>query len=108
MRFLVLMIPGNKTVDGAAMRKFNEELAQAGVLLAMDGLHPTPQGARVRFGAAKPAVSDGPFPEARETICGFWLWQVKSKAEALEWARRCPAEAGDVLELRQIFEPAQS
>ncbi|HXO18837.1 MAG TPA: YciI family protein [Thermoanaerobaculia bacterium] len=113
MRFMVLMIPGNKNVETgampddktiAAMMKFNEELSKAGVLLALDGLHPTSKGARVRFAGGKRTVTDGPFTEAREVIGGFWLWQVKSKEEAIEWASRCPAEEGDVLEIRQVYE----
>src|SRR6185437_5040736 len=86
------------------MMKYNAELAKAGVLLALDGLHPTSKGARVSFKAGKPTVKDGPFTEARELIGGYWMWQVRSKEEAVEWARRCPAEEGDTLELRQVFE----
>jgi hypothetical protein len=114
MRFMVLMIPGAKQEieDGAmpdpktieAMMKYNEELSKAGVLLALDGLHPTSKGARLTFKGGKPTVKDGPFTEARELIGGYWIWQVKSKAEAVEWARRCPAAEGDTLELRQVFE----
>jgi hypothetical protein len=113
MRFMVLMIPGDKNVEKgvmpdekviAAMMKYNEDLAKAGVLLALDGLHPTSKGARIRFWGGKRTVTDGPFTEARELIGGYWLWQVKSKAEAIEWASRCPATDGDVLEIRQVFE----
>jgi hypothetical protein len=115
MRFMVFMIPdAKKYASGvmpdpkliAAMMKYNEELANAGVLLALDGLQPPAKGARVRFEGGKRTVTDGPFAEAREMIGGYWLWQVKSKAEAIEWARRCPAEDGDVLEIRQVFEAA--
>ena len=114
MRFMVLMIPGSsKTYEAgampdekliAAMMKYNEELAKAGVLLALDGLHPTAKGARIKFAGGKRSVIDGPFTEAREIVGGYWLWQVKSKEEALEWASRCPAEDGDTLEIRQVFE----
>jgi hypothetical protein len=114
MRFMVLMIPGAaKAVEAGAlpdpttieaMMKYNAELAKAGVLLALDGLQPTSKGARVTFRGGGPTVQDGPFTEARELIGGYWLWQVKSKEEAVEWARRCPAAEGDTLELRQLFE----
>jgi hypothetical protein len=116
MRFMVLMIPGNKTYEAGSMvpdeksmgpmMKYNEELVKAGVILAGEGLHPTSKGARLSFSGGKPTVTDGPFTEAREIIGGYWLWQVKSKEEAIEWAKRCPAENGDTLELRQVFESA--
>ena len=110
---MVLVIPGNKDYEAGAMpdekrmtamMKFNEELTKAGVLLSLDGLHPTAKGARVYFSGGKPAVTDGPFAETKEVIGGYWMWQVKSKEEAIEWAKRCPAEEGDTLELRQVFE----
>jgi hypothetical protein len=114
MRFMVLMIPAAaKAIEGGAlpdpkmierMMKYNEELGKAGVLLALDGLQPTSKGARLTFKGGKPTVKDGPFTEAREMIGGYWMWQVKSKEEAVEWAKRCPAEEGDTLELRQVFE----
>jgi hypothetical protein len=114
MRFMVLMIPGDKkSYEGGAMpepelvtamMKFNEDIAKAGILLAADGLHPSPKGARISFGGGKPRVTDGPFAEAKELIGGYWIWQVKSKAEAVEWASRCPAADGDTIELRQIFD----
>lgn len=116
MRFMVLMIPGDrKNYEAGAMpdeklvgpmMKYNEELTKAGVLLGLDGLHPTSKGARISFAGGKKTVTDGPFTEARELIGGYWLWQVKSKEEALEWAKRCPALDGDVLELRRVFEAA--
>ncbi|HUO27016.1 MAG TPA: YciI family protein [Candidatus Aquilonibacter sp.] len=90
----------------AAMGKFNEELMKAGVLLAAEGLHPTSKGKRVRFSGDKRMVIDGPFAETKELIAGFWLWQVKSMAEAVEWLKRCPnphAEECEV-EIRPIFE----
>lgn len=114
MRFMVLMIPGAakaieagampdpKTIE--AMMKYNEDLAKAGVLLALDGLQATSKGARLSFKGGKATVRDGPFTEARELIGGYWMWQVKSKEEAVEWAKRCPALDGDTLELRQVFE----
>jgi hypothetical protein len=90
----------------AAMGKFNEELAKAGVLLAGDGLHPSSKGARVRFSGAKRSVIDGPFAETKELIAGFWMWQVKSKEEAIEWVKRCPnpMKGESDIEIRQVFE----
>ena len=115
MRFMMLMIPEvySKPVspgfkpDPAAvaeMGKYNEELAKAGILLALDGLQPTSKGARVRFSGSKRTVIDGPFAEAKEVLGGYWMIQVKSKEEAVEWARRCPAAPGDKIEIRQVFE----
>jgi hypothetical protein len=86
------------------MGKFNEKLAKAGALIALDGLHPILKGARVKFAKGKVTVSDGPFIEAKEVVGGYWLIQVKSKDEAIKWARRCPAADGDMIEIRQIFE----
>ena len=86
------------------MMKYNEELAKAGALVSLDGLHPVAKGARVSFRGGKAKVTDGPFIESKEVIGGFWMIQVKSKEEAVEWARRVPAEQGDVIEVRQIFE----
>jgi hypothetical protein len=86
------------------MGKYNEELAKAGALLTLEGLHPLIKGARVSFKSGKPSVTDGPFIESKEVIGGFWIIQVKSKEEAVDWARRVPAEKGDVIEIRQIFE----
>jgi hypothetical protein len=88
----------------AAMMKYNESLQKAGVLLALDGLHPPSTGARVSFAGGKPTVTDGPFPEAKEVVGGYWMIQVKSKAEAIEWARRCPAGENEMIEIRQVFE----
>jgi hypothetical protein len=85
------------------MGKFNEELAKAGVMLAGEGLHPTSRGARVRFSGGKKIVTDGPFPETKELIAGFWIWQVKSKEEAVEWLKRAPFDETEV-EIRQVFE----
>jgi hypothetical protein len=88
------------------MGRFNEELVKAGVMLAGEGLHPSSKGARIKFSGAKRAVLDGPFAETKELIAGYWLWQVKSMAEAIEWARRCPNPTGDEseLEIRPLFE----
>jgi len=95
-------MPDAKAV--AAMMKYNEALQKAGVLLALDGLHPPSMGARVSFSGGKPKVTDGPFTEAKEVIGGYWMIQVKSKEEAVEWASRCPASDNEVIELRQVME----
>ena len=87
----------------AAMGKYNEELMKAGVLLDLSGLHPSSKGARVKFSGGQRTVTDGPFPETKELIAGFWLWQVKSKEEAIEWLKRAPFEDTEV-EIRQVFE----
>jgi hypothetical protein len=89
------------------MGKFNEELVKAGIMLDGEGLHPTSKGARVRFSGSKRTVIDGPFPETKEVIAGYWLWRVKSKAEAIEWVKRCPnpfPETDSEIEIRQVFE----
>ncbi len=94
----------------AAMMKYNEELAKAGVLISLDGLHPLLKGARVTFKDGKTTVTDGPFIEAKEVVGGYWLINVKSKEEAVEWAKRCPAvkvHSGAVIEVRQIFEMSE-
>jgi hypothetical protein len=114
MRYMMLMIPkgyAKAAPDAmpeasavAAMMKYNASLEKAGVLLALDGLHPASAGARVSFAGGKPKVMDGPFAEAKEVIGGYWMIQVKSKEEAVEWAKRCPAGDGDVIELRQVQE----
>jgi hypothetical protein len=88
----------------AAMMKYNESLQKAGVLLALDGLRPPSMGARVSFSGGKPKVTDGPFAEAKEVLGGYWMIQVKSKEEAVEWASRCPASGNDVIEIRQVQE----
>ena len=112
MRFLV-MVPANKDSEAgvlpseqefAEMGQFNEQLVKAGVMLAGEGLQPTSRGARIRFGeGGKKTVIDGPFTESKELIAGFWIWQVKSREEAIEWLKRAPFPEGEV-ELRQIFE----
>jgi hypothetical protein len=116
MRFMMLMIPKGyeKAEPGAmpdakavaAMMKYNESLQNAGVLLTLDGLHPPSMGARVSFTGGKPKVTDGPFAEAKEVLGGYWMIQVKSKEEAIEWASRCPASDSDVIEVRQVHEIA--
>ena len=88
----------------AAMMKYNEALQKAGVLLALDGLHPPSMGARVSFAGGKPKVTDGPFTEAKEVLGGYWMIQVKSKEEAVAWAKRCPASDNEVIEVRQVQE----
>jgi hypothetical protein len=99
------VMPGEKLLT--EMGRFNEELANAGVLLAGDGLHPSSKGARIRFTGGERTVVDGPFAETKELIAGYWIWNVKSKQEAIDWVKRCPNPYnadGDV-EIRQIFEP---
>ena len=90
----------------AAMGRFNEELVKAGIMLAGEGLHPSKKAARVFFSGTKRTVVDGPFAEAKELVAGFWLWQVKSMEEAIEWVKRCPNPMNDdsVIEIRQVFE----
>jgi hypothetical protein len=114
MRFMMLMIPAGyeNAAPGtapdpehvAAMMKYNEELQKAGVLLALDGLHPPSMGARVSFTGGKPSIVDGPFPGTKEVLGGYWMIQVKSKQEAIEWAKRCPAQGNEVIEIRQVQE----
>src|SRR5262245_21854466 len=114
MRFMVLVKADKNTEAGVlpdeklltAMGKYNEELVKAGVLLAGEGLHPSSKGARVRFSGATRTVIDGPFAETKELIAGFWLWNVKSKEEAIEWVKRCPNPTGEEaeIEIRQVFE----
>ena len=86
------------------MGKYNEELVKAGIMLAGEGLHPSSKGKRVRFSGEKRTVIDGPFTEAKELIAGFWLWQVKSMEEAVEWLKRAPFDGGTEIEIRQVFE----
>ena len=114
MRFMMLVIPKGyesaapgTTPDPKAVEKmmvYNESLQRAGVLLALDGLHPPSMGARVSFTAGKTKVTDGPFAEAKEVLGGYWMIQVKSREEAIEWAKRAPFRPGVQLEIRQIFE----
>ena len=115
MRFMIIVkatkdseagvLPDEKLL--AAMGKYNEELAHAGVLLAGEGLHPSSKGTRVKFSGDKRNMTDGPFAETKELVAGFWLWQVKSKEEAIEWVKRCPNPHPGVeseIEIRQVFE----
>jgi hypothetical protein len=95
-------MPDTKAV--AAMMKYNQELQKAGALLTLEGLHPPSMGARVSFAGGKPKVTDGPFTETKEVVGGFWMIQVNSKAEAIEWASRCPASENEVIEIRQVQE----
>ncbi len=119
MRFLMLMIPAVyqpgapdpekviQTMDPekvARMMKLNEDLHAAGALIALDGLHPLSKGARVSYRGGKPLVTDGPFAEAKEVVGGYWIIKAGSKEQALEWARRIPADEGDIVEVRQIQE----
>jgi hypothetical protein len=107
--------PGGRAGEGfvppaeavAKMMKFNEELAKAEALLSLDGLHPLAKGAHVAFKGGKPTVTDGPFIEAKEVVGGYWMIEVKSKQEAIEWAKRVPAADGDVIEVRQVFEVSE-
>ena len=114
MRFMMLMIPKGyeKAAPGtmpdakavAAMMQHNESLQKAGVLLGLEGLHPPSMGARIAFAEGKPKVTDEPFIETKEVLGGYWMIQVKSKQEAIEWASRCPASENEVIEIRQVQE----
>jgi hypothetical protein len=116
MRFMMLMIPKGyeSAVAGempsaeavAAMMRYNESLKKAGVLLSLDGLHPPSMGARVTFPNGKPVVTDGPFAEVKEVLGGYWMIQVRSREEAIEWAKRCPASPNEIIEIRQVQELA--
>jgi hypothetical protein len=114
MRFMMLMIPRGyeKAAPGAVpeaervaeMAKYNDALEKAGVLLALDGLHPPSMGARVSFRGGEPTVVDGPFPDVKEVLGGYWMIRVKSKEEAIAWAKRCPASDDEMIEIRQVQE----
>ena len=112
MRFMVLVKADESSEAGAmpstemltAMGKYNEELVKAGIMLAGEGLHPSSKGARVKFSGSQRTVINGPFPETKELVAGFWLWQVKSKEEAIEWLKRAPFDDGAEVEIRQVFE----
>jgi hypothetical protein len=118
MQFMMLMIPdvyrGNKMDSGfapdpkkmEAMGRFNEEMGKSVKILSLNGLHPLKAGARVSFGKGKPMVTDGPFIEAKEVLGGYWMVEANSKEELVKWAERCPADEGDVIEIRQIFDAA--
>lgn len=112
MRFMVIVKASKDSEAGVLpskellteMGKFNEELVKAGVMLAGEGLWSSSKGARVKFTAAEPTVTEGPFPETRDLVAGFWLWKVKSKEEAIEWLRRAPFGDGAEVEIRQVHE----
>ena len=114
MRFMMLMIPlGYETAAPdvqldpervKSMMKYNEALKEAGVLIALDGLHPPSMGARVSFATGKPIVTDGPFTEAKEVLGGYWMIDVKSREEAIAWAKKCPASENEIIEIRQVQE----
>jgi hypothetical protein len=114
MRFMMLMIPRGYEAAApgamppaeavAAMMKYNEALKEAGVLITLDGLHPPSTGARVSFEGGKPVVTDGPFTESKEVIGGYWMIEVKSREEAIAWAKRCPASSNEIIEIRQVHE----
>ena len=115
MRYMVLVKANADSEAGVlpsreiltAMQKFNEELVKAGVMLAGEGLHPSSKGARIKFtGPHKATVVDGPFAEAKELVAGYWLWQVRSKEEAIEWIKRAPFGPGAEIEMRQVFDVA--
>jgi hypothetical protein len=112
MRVMVI-VKGNKDSEAgvlpsreilAAMEKYNEELVKAGVMLAGEGLHASSKGKRIKFSGGKHSVTDGPFTETKELIAGFWLWQVRSMEEAIEWLKRSPFDGGTEIEVRQVFE----
>ncbi|MCJ9701764.1 MULTISPECIES: YciI family protein [unclassified Bradyrhizobium] len=114
MRFMMLMIPlGYETAPPdvqldpervAAMMRYNETLKDAGVLITLDGLHPPSMGARVSFATGEPIVTDGPFAEAKEVLGGYWMIEVASRAEAIAWAKQCPASPNEIIEIRQVQE----
>jgi hypothetical protein len=119
MQFMMLMIPnvyrGNAMLDAGfvpdpkkveEMARFNEELGKSVAILSLNGLHPLNTGARVSFGKGKPTVTDGPFIEAKEVLGGYWIVEANSKEELVKWALQCPADDGDVIEIRQIFDEA--
>jgi hypothetical protein len=120
MQFMMLMIPnvyrGNEQLDAGfvpdpkkleEMARFNEELGKAVTILSVNGLHPLYSGVRVSYGKGKPMVTDGPFIESKEVLGGYWLVEASSKEELLKWALRCPAEEGDVIEIRQVFDTTE-
>ena len=114
MRFMIIVKASKDSEAGimpstellTAMGNYNEELVKAGIMLAGEGLHPSSKGVRIRFDGRKRTVTDGPFSETKELIAGFWLWQCRSKEEAIEWLKRAPFDEGAEIELRQVFEAA--
>ena len=117
MRFMIIVKSNNEAAEGCAkdekffgeMKKFNDDLARAGALLALEGLHPSSQGARVKLATGQQSVTDGPFPETKEIIGGYWLWEMKSKEEAIQWVRRCPVPPqGEMeIEIREVRDPEE-
>ena len=113
MRFMVIMYPGEAAEAGimpdeqmlTAMGEYNEELVKAGVMLGGEGLHPSSKGARVTFASGNPTVTDGPFSETKEVVGGYWMFNVASRDEAIAWVKRCPTVGGEMIEIRQVFEP---
>jgi hypothetical protein len=113
MRFIVLVKASKESEAGVMpseqlltdMGKFNEQLVKAGVMLAGEGLHPSSKGTRIKFEGGKKIVTDGPFAETKELVAGFWIWQCKSKEEAIEWLKRAPFDGGAEVEIRQVFAP---
>jgi hypothetical protein len=113
MRFMVIVKSSQESESGempseellTAMGNYNEELVKAGIILGMDGLHPSSKGARIKFNGDKRTVTDGPFAETKELVGGYWLWKCKSLAEAIGWLKKAPFDGGTEVELRQIFEP---
>ena len=113
MRFMVIVKASKDTEAGVMpsvellteMGRFNEEMVKAGILLAGEGLHPTSKGARLKYSGAAPVVTEGPFPATSDLVCGFWLIEVASKDEAIQWMKRAPFDGGTEIELRQIFSP---
>lgn len=113
MRFMMLVKANEESESGALpsreivakMHEYNEQLVKAGVLLAADGLHPSSKGMRIKFDGGKTTITDGPFAETKELLAGFWIIQVKTREEAIEWASRVPFDGGTELEVRQVFEP---
>ncbi|MDE1157532.1 MAG: YciI family protein [Neorhizobium sp.] len=114
MRFMMLMIPEGYAAAAPdtkpsaeaieTMMKYNDDLKKAGVLLSLEGLHPAATGARISFKGGQPTVTDGPFADMKEALGGYWMLDLNSREEAIEWARRCPAAEGDIIEIRQVFE----
>jgi hypothetical protein len=112
MRFVILVKASKDSEAGVmpsteeltAMGNYNEQLVKAGIMLAGEGLHPTSNAVRVRFAGGKPTTIDGPFAETKELVAGFWIWQVRSREEALEWIKRAPFARGEEVEIRQVFE----
>jgi hypothetical protein len=114
MRFMMLVIPKGyesappgtlPDAEGVArMMAYNQALQEAGVLIALDGLHPPSEGARVSFASGRPVVTDGPFPETKEVLGGYWMIEVASKQDAIEWAKRCPMSDGEIIEIRRVQE----